>query len=263
MLAELIEAAARSDNVAAGGAPSSGWPRRLGRAAPTGRWGSKRGHAPCSPTTRPPTPSTGRRSSASPAPDCASSWRGPTCSTGSGCVEHRVASTAESSWAPPTGCSRRWAPGRSPIRARPRAAAPPAVDARRQHVGHLAAHRAGSADRQPRARRAVEPRDRPAPVHQRPHGGVAPRQRLHEARDRRPGASSIASSATHRAPGPSDPTGAAAGRNGQRRPTATWRMIESPRAFEAGVLDPAVGGHPMDGQAAGQAAQRHEQDERE
>ena len=114
-LAELIEAATRSGNAerAADGL------QRLSEidarpAALTGRWGSRRVHAPCSATARSPRASTARRSTDWAAPGSAWSSPAPICCTANGYAANAGGSTRASSCAPPTRCSPQSAWMRSP-----------------------------------------------------------------------------------------------------------------------------------------------------
>ena len=112
-LAELIEAAA---------ATSRRRPRprcrpcaRIpGSAARTGGWASRPARGPCWPAAAPPSSCTPKRSGGWAGPGCGCRWPAPTCSTGNGCAASAAAPTPAPSCAPPTTCSRRWAPGRSP-----------------------------------------------------------------------------------------------------------------------------------------------------
>ena len=114
-LTELVEAAARCHQ-------PGGGPDRAGRsvsAHPARRHGLGAGRrgALAGPAGR------GKRRraavhrgdrAAGPDPGCGCRWPAPTCSTGNGCAASAAAPTPAPSCAPPTTCSRRWAPGRSP-----------------------------------------------------------------------------------------------------------------------------------------------------
>ena len=114
-LSELVEAAVRCHQ--------PGWPRPRwmpcacapgSAAARTGGWAWRPARAPCWPRAAPLRSCTGRRSTGWAGRGCGCRWRAPAWSTGNGCAASGAAATPASSCAPPTTCSKRWAPGPSP-----------------------------------------------------------------------------------------------------------------------------------------------------
>ena len=183
-LAELIEAAARSGRARASRPTRSSGSREPTRAGGTdwalGHRGRARGAAQRRRRRRGPLPRGDR--AARPHPRRASSSPAPTCSTANGCAASAAGWTRASSCAPPTRCSARWAPRRSPS-ARARELLATGETARKRPAETRdAAHRPGGPDRAARPRRPLQPGDRRPAVHQPAHRRVPPAQGLRQAR---------------------------------------------------------------------------------
>jgi hypothetical protein len=113
-LAELVEAAVRCRQIEVARTRWRPSPSVPGWAARTGGWASRPDPGPCWPMTRPPRTCTPRRSSGWAGPGCGCRRPAPASSTGSGCAASAAAARPATSCAPPTTCSKRWAPGPSP-----------------------------------------------------------------------------------------------------------------------------------------------------